>query len=363
MTFRARLLVTFLALALIPIALMALFTLDRLERSLQLWSTPGVQHALDAALETGKTSLTRMQAVVVSRAASWQTDCPFPAPRLDADARGKAQAELRESGLDFVQLYRLDKGAWRLVDETRPSGVLAVEKIDMSAEIAAAVAGDKLIHSSKGALAGLQLVDSTRAVVVGMQVSPDFFQKVERVSQGVGFYQRFGVVRDVSRTYIWLLMVALVVVLSLAALWASAALARGLTRPLGRLGDAVERVAAGDLGARVKPEGAREVVALGRRFNAMTERLGAAQEALREAEREAAWREVARRLAHEFKNILTPMSLSLHRLRRRTGEVREEHRTAVEESLLALSGGVDQLARLAEQFSQYARLPEPRFER
>ena len=363
MTFRARLLLAFLALALVPIAVLSLFTLDRLERSLQLWSTPGVQHALDAALETGKTSLTRMQAVVVSRAASWQMDSPFPAPRLDADAREKAQAELRESGLDFVQLYRLDKGGWRLVDETRPSGVLAVEKIDLSAEIADALGGDKLIHSSKGALAGVQAVDPQQALVVGMQVSPDFFQKVERVSQGVGFYHRFGVVRDVSRTYIWLLMVALVVVLSLAALWASATLARGLTRPLGRLGDAVERVASGDLGARVKPEGAREIVALGQRFNAMTERLGADQVALREAEREAAWREVARRLAHEFKNILTPMSLSLHRLRRRTGEVRAEHRTAVEESLLALAGGVDQLARLAEQFSQYARLPEPRFER
>jgi two-component system nitrogen regulation sensor histidine kinase NtrY len=122
-------------------------------------------------------------------------------------------------------------------------------------------------------------------------------------------------------------------------------------------------VAAGDLSARVRPEGAREVVTLGQRFNAMTERLGAAQDALREAEREAAWREVARRLAHEFKNILTPMSLSLHRLRRRTGEVSADHRPAVEESLLALKGGVEQLTRLAEQFSQYARLPEPRFER
>ena len=94
----------------------------------------------------------------------------------------------------------------------------------------------------------------------------------------------------------------------------------------------------------------------------MTERLSEARDALQQAEREAAWREVARRLAHEFKNLLTPMSLSLHRLRRRTGAVSLEHRDAVAESLDALAGGVDQMARLAEQFSQYARLPEPRFE-
>ena len=42
MTFRQRLLLTFLALALVPILVMTLFTLDRLERSLQFWSTPGV---------------------------------------------------------------------------------------------------------------------------------------------------------------------------------------------------------------------------------------------------------------------------------------------------------------------------------
>jgi len=94
----------------------------------------------------------------------------------------------------------------------------------------------------------------------------------------------------------------------------------------------------------------------------MAARLGAAQAALLQAEREAAWREVARRLAHEFKNILTPMSLSLHRLRRRAGAVPEEHRHAVEESLDAFTDGVDQLSRLAGQFAQYARLPEPRRE-
>ena len=361
MTFRQRLLLSFLALALVPIAVMMLFTLDRLERSLQFWSVPGVQHSLDAALETGKTSLKRMEVVVLSCVGSW--DAPFPARRLDADSRRRAQEELRESGLDFVQLYAQENGHWRLAQEAHPPGVLAVVTTDLSDEIGAALAGDRLVRSRKGALAGVESLSGGRALVVGMQVPPDYFDKIERVSQGVGFYQRFGVVRDVSRTYSWLLVVALVVALSLAALWASAALARGMTRPLGRLGDAVERVAAGDLGARVQPEGAREVVALGQRFNAMTERLGAAQEALREAEREAAWREVARRLAHEFKNILTPMSLSLHRLRRRSGEVRDEHRAAVEESLLALAGGVEQLTRLAEQFSQYARLPEPRFER
>ncbi|MGH7743166.1 MAG: sensor histidine kinase, partial [Candidatus Eiseniibacteriota bacterium] len=96
----------------------------------------------------------------------------------------------------------------------------------------------------------------------------------------------------------------------------------------------------------------------GEAFNAMAERLEAAMAALRRAEREAAWREVAQRLAHEFKNILTPMSLSLHLMARDAARSGDDA-----EARGALERGVAHLGRLAEQFSQYARLPEPRLER
>jgi nitrogen fixation/metabolism regulation signal transduction histidine kinase len=109
--------------------------------------------------------------------------------------------------------------------------------------------------------------------------------------------------------------------------------------------------------------GAREVRTLGESFNAMTARLEAARGEIEQAEREAAWREVARRLAHEFKNILNPMSLSLDRLASRVDAVAPEARAPVRDSVALMERGVDQLARLAEQFSQYARLPDPRLER
>jgi nitrogen fixation/metabolism regulation signal transduction histidine kinase len=159
-----------------------------------------------------------------------------------------------------------------------------------------------------------------------------------------------------------LLVVALVLVLTGVSLLVATALAGAMTRPLRDLEAALERVAAGDLETRVVPAGASELRTLGERFNAMTARLSSARTALAEAEREAAWREVARRLAHEFKNILTPMSLSLHRMRRRAEQVPPVHRAAVEESLGAMDQALGDLTRLAEQFSQYARLPEPRFE-
>ncbi|TMQ65308.1 MAG: HAMP domain-containing protein [Candidatus Eisenbacteria bacterium] len=361
MTLRARLVVAFLALALVPTAALTWLTLDRLDRTMRMWSTPGVEHTLQSALEMSKSLVTRLEATVTAQAQDWAQALP-PGP-LNEPRRTAIRIGLRTAGLDFVQVYQLHGDGWRLVEEVRPPGVLAAVPLDLSSDLPAALASDRLVRSRRGALAGVSPADSGRAVVAGLHVNPDFFDQIQRVGEGVGFYRRFSVVRDVSRIYLLLLVFAVALTLSVLALWVATALARGMTRPLHRIEDALERVAAGDLEARVAPAGAAEMRALAQRFNAMTERLAGARLALQEAEREAAWRDVARRLAHEFKNLLTPMSLSLHRLRRRAGAVPENERVAVDESLKALSQSVDQMARLAEQFSQYARLPEPRFER
>jgi nitrogen fixation/metabolism regulation signal transduction histidine kinase len=359
LTLRTRLLLAFLALALVPTAVLTSFTLDRLGRALELWNTPGVDRALESALETGKTSLARMSGTVLAQADEYAAALPHEP--LTPPRRAALQAGLRATGLDFIQLYTRRDGRWVLAEEVRPEGVLAVTPMDLSTELDPELV-ERVIHSSRGVLAGAAPMGKDYALVAGMLLQPDYFESIERVGRGVSFYRRFGVVRDVSRAYMLLLVVLLVALLAAAAVWASTVLAAGLTRPLTRLERALENVAAGDLTVRIEPQGPREVAALSERFNTMTERLSEARDALQRAEREAAWREVARRLAHEFKNLLTPMSLSLHRLRRRTGAVTDEHRVAVSESLAALASGVDQMTRLSEQFSQYARLPEPRFE-
>lgn len=376
MTLRTRLFLTFVALAMVPIALLTAFTLDRLSRSLQFWNTPGVDQSLESALEVSKTALTRMDATARAQALDWARALP-PGP-LSVARRTAVRAGLRAAGLDFVQLYRRTPAGWQLVEEVLPEGVLAPEPLDLASELDAALEAERPIHSPSGALAAAAEMEPGEppdpgapaaqpagrwALTAGMRVPTDFFARVDQVGRGLGFYHRFGVLRDVSRTYWLLLVAALVVALAGISLLAATTLARGMTRPLRRLEEALERVAAGDLETRVEPAGARELRTLAERFNAMTARLSAARAALAEAEREAAWREVARRLAHEFKNILTPMGLSLHRMQRRAEHVAPEHRAAVADSLAAMDQALADLTRLAEQFSQYARLPEPRFER
>jgi len=74
----------------------------------------------------------------------------------------------------------------------------------------------------------------------------------------------------------------------------------------------------------------------------------------------AAWREVARRLAHEIKNPLTPIQLSAERMRRKLSALDEPLNEFVQECTTTIIGEVESLKNLVDEFSQFARMPAPR---
>jgi len=78
------------------------------------------------------------------------------------------------------------------------------------------------------------------------------------------------------------------------------------------------------------------------------------------AQKVAAWREVARRLAHEIKNPLTPIQLSAERLRRHFAGAAPQVKALVDECTATIVGEVESLKGLVDEFSQFARMPSPR---
>jgi two-component system nitrogen regulation sensor histidine kinase NtrY len=78
------------------------------------------------------------------------------------------------------------------------------------------------------------------------------------------------------------------------------------------------------------------------------------------AQKVAAWREVARRLAHEIKNPLTPIQLSAERMRRKLGDLEGARGALVQECTSTIIGEVESLKGLVDEFSQFARMPAPR---
>jgi two-component system nitrogen regulation sensor histidine kinase NtrY len=77
-------------------------------------------------------------------------------------------------------------------------------------------------------------------------------------------------------------------------------------------------------------------------------------------QRVAAWRDVARRLAHEIKNPLTPIQLCAERIRRHLGQASSPTRELVEECTSTIVGEVESLKALVDEFAQFARMPAPR---
>ncbi len=135
--------------------------------------------------------------------------------------------------------------------------------------------------------------------------------------------------------------------------------ARRMTRDLDRLVEGAQAAARGDLGHRVAVPARDEVGEVATAFNLMMEDLLAAKDRAVVAERIAAWQEVARRLAHEIKNPLTPIQMSMDTLRKTWAKRHPDFEEILEESTATVLEEADRLKRIVTEFSEFARMPKP----
>jgi len=140
-------------------------------------------------------------------------------------------------------------------------------------------------------------------------------------------------------------------------------LASQLSQPVRDLTKAAHAVGEGDLEVRVEREGSGEIRELVRTFNEMVAELKKSREELRRGERERAWKEMAKQVAHEIKNPLTPMRLSIQHLRTAYKDKAPGFDRLIDDVAQTLIDQIDSLSRIATEFSSFARMPERHFER
>jgi two-component system nitrogen regulation sensor histidine kinase NtrY len=183
--------------------------------------------------------------------------------------------------------------------------------------------------NSKQQLLGILLVGSSRRPLVDLQT---------RIVSTALLVGGFGILAAV-----------------LASLWFTAR----VTRPLVSLAEAARRVAAGDLNAKVDVESSDELGELAVSFNRMTEDLSQQKDRTLQAERVAAWRELARRLAHELKNPLFPLQVTVENLMRAKQKSPEMFEEVFAEGTTTLLSEINNLKTIIGRFSEFSKMPQP----
>jgi nitrogen fixation/metabolism regulation signal transduction histidine kinase len=140
-------------------------------------------------------------------------------------------------------------------------------------------------------------------------------------------------------------------------------IAARVSRPIEQLARAAEEVASGNWETRVPERGRDEVGVLARSFNHMTRQLTSQRERLVQSERVAAWRELARRLAHELKNPLFPLQLTVENLARARELPPAEFDEVFRESTQTLGMEIANLKTIIGRFSDFSKMPKPQLER
>ena len=195
---------------------------------------------------------------------------------------------------------------------------------------------------------------------ISRNIDPKIITYLEETKKAVNFYysvenSQLGI--KITFAIIYIIVVTLLLFLSVII---AITFATRLTKPIINLISASEGISRGKLDTKVpfiKTD--PEFTKLNENFNSMIDRLKKQQEKLLIAERYSAWESVARKLAHEIKNPLTPIQLSIDRIKEKYSSKINEGREDFNLYLETINRQIKDIENLANEFSNFARMPEP----
>jgi len=164
--------------------------------------------------------------------------------------------------------------------------------------------------------------------------------------------------REIVKTAALVALAALLIGLLLS-WWVS----RRITRPVEELANGARDVASGRWDTHIDVRGSDEVGQLAAAFNDMIRTLASQKEKLVQTERVAAWRELARRLAHELRNPLFPLQITVENLQRARQLGPKQFQEVFSEATATLKAELANLNSIVGRFSDFSKMPAPQFTR
>jgi len=235
----------------------------------------------------------------------------------------------------------------------RTSGVDLILRDSTGHVLAATLAGVESTRAVAGHLERAEL-SGQRYLSRGLQLGdgPDAASITGLVSTAASDLT----VRALQWSVVLLGFIGLGIAVLLGALWSSQ-----LSRPVERLAAYSHRLAQGEWDEPLELDSVREMETLGAALDRMREDLRSYRTRLVTSERQAAWSQMARKVAHEVKNPLTPIAISVADLKRSYELNRPEFPQILDQAVRTIGEEVESLKRMLQEFSEFARLPAPHF--
>ena len=201
-------------------------------------------------------------------------------------------------------------------------------------------------------------------LLISRNIDPEILNYLNETERAVSFYylvesKQTGI--KITFAIIYIIVVTLLLFLSIVL---AIGFATRLTKPIVNLIKASNKISKGELNTKV-PESSsdEEFQLLNKNFNDMIDRLKRQQEKLLISERYEAWESIARKIAHEIKNPLTPIQLSIDRLREKYSSKIEGNSNEFENYLQTINRQIKDIENLVNEFSNFARMPRPIFKK
>ena len=221
---------------------------------------------------------------------------------------------------------------------------------------------DSLTNRTSALVKLTSFIDTYLYIVKFMD--PKIISYVKQTGDAVDFYYNIQESKTgikISFAIIYLLVVSLLLFLSIII---SINFASRLTKPIISLIQASEKISLGDLESKVPQDYAnKEFNKLNENFNSMIDKLKQQQDKLLMSERHLAWESVARKLAHEIKNPLTPIQLSIDSIREKYLNLAGDDIKNFSNYLNTILKQIKDIEFLLDEFSDFARMPKPKFKK
>lgn len=330
---------------------------------IQQWFGERVRTAINESTQVADAYLAEHQQNIRADVLAMSNDIGRAAPHAFGDPAFFNQLLRTQSLLRNLQEAIVFDGKHQILGRSGLTFSLELDPLDAEA-MAAVHEGDvRVILNDKG--------DRVRALVrlpgfadaylyVGRMVDPDVMAYRENAKRAVSEYKMLEVRKGGLQLLIVIIFGVFAVVLTLFSMRSGLRMADRLATPLSNLVQTAERVRGGDFSARVNEQSSyQEITELLGAFNRMTEQLAQ----LEAAQRQAAWGDVARRIAHEIKNPLTPIQLAAERLRRKYQNEIKTDPAVFTNCLDTIVRQVSHVGRMVNEFASFARMPAPAMQR